>query len=362
MTIAFASPAPRAGCSVGYGLRALTVIGMVAVLQVGGWSAAAFVYRHNQTMLAMAGIAFLLGLRHALDADHIAAIDNASRSIAGRGERAAAVGLFFALGHSSVVLVTTFVVATAATRVLGVFEHVRAVAASYSTLLSIGVLFFVAPRNLSTALRIYRTLRSHTATDALVSSPAIGFIARLVRPLLRLQVQSWHMMFIGILFGLGFETATAISVLVLAGVQSGAGVSIGAVMIIPLLFTAGMTLADASDGLFMERAYGWALRDPKRHAIYNLIVTSLSGSVAMIVGGIELLTLIRRFIGEHGLHFGPLDLLNEHFDLLGAGIVATFALIWIAARLVTQESSRYRRLNGLARSREIGDVQGKCHH
>jgi len=330
-----AAPSRRWSSVTGYRLRALTVIATVALLQLVGWCAAALVYRHNRALLALCGVAFVLGLRHALDADHIAAIDNASRNIAGRGERAPGVGLFFALGHSSVVVATTFVVATAAIGLFGVFANLREVASTYATLLSVGVLFVVAPRNISAALSIYGALRQGGATDLRHALPG-GVIARLVRPLLRLRVRSWHMLFVGILFGLGFETATAISVLALAAAQSGSGLPIGSVMIIPLLFTAGMTLVDASDGLFMERAYGWALRNPRRHAVYNLIVTSLSASVALIVGGIELITVIRHFVGEDTPYAHPLEWIGEHFDGLGASIVGAFVIIWVAAKAVSR--------------------------
>ena len=316
---------------VGYGLRAIAVIAIVVLLQVASWSAVCVFYRNSHALIALAGMAYLLGLRHALDADHIAAIDNASRSIAGRGDRAAAVGLFFALGHSSVVIVTTLVVAIAATQLGGSFAHWRELGSLFSTLLSVAVLFLVAPRNICAAHAIYKSMRRPPADQVGIAMP-IGWVSKLMRPLLRFQVKSWHMLLIGVLFGLGFETATAISMLALAGAQSGAGASIGSVMIIPLVFMAGMTLVDASDSLFMERAYGWALRDPRRHAHYNLVVTSLSGVVALIVGAIELSSVVRHVANDDHSRQSVVELIDAHFDLLGAAIVITFAIIWLVAR------------------------------
>jgi nickel/cobalt transporter (NiCoT) family protein len=335
MTVTAATP------FCGYGMRAAIVIVTVTLLQLTGWSAVALVYHQNHTLLALSGMAYVLGLRHALDADHIAAIDNASRNIAGRGERAAGVGLFFALGHSSVVIVTTLVVAIAATRVTGVSAHLRELAALYSTFLSVVVLFLVAPRNILAAVGIYKTMKHGPATGEAGGAPSIGLLARLLRPLLRLRVQSWHMLLIGILFGLGFETATAISVLALAGAQSGSGATIGTVMIIPLLFMAGMTLVDASDGLFMERAYGWALRNPMRHAVYNLIVTSLSALVALTVGSIELTAVMHHLFGDGSARSSALEYIDAHFDLLGGAIIVTFAVIWMIARVRAHRASAY---------------------
>jgi high-affinity nickel-transport protein len=317
----------------GYRLRFYAVVASVAFLQIIGWLAVAMTYGHRRALVALAAMAFVLGLKHALDADHIAAIDNVSRSIAGRGDRAAAVGFFFALGHSSIVALTSLLIATTASKLSGNFAHVRELASATSTILSVTVLFVIAPRNILIAARIYRTLRHPNAGMTISGIPASGPIAALIRPLLRLKVQSWHMLGIGALFGLGFETATAIAVLALAGAQAGVGGSVGSAMIFPLLFAGGMTLVDASDGILMERAYGWAMQDPRRHAVYNLVVTSFSATLALVVGGIELAAAARHGATESAPRGLFLSLVGEHFDAMGAAIVATFVVIWMAAVL-----------------------------
>jgi high-affinity nickel-transport protein len=294
-------------------------------------------------------MAYILGLRHALDADHIAAIDNVSRSLLGRGERATSVGLFFALGHSTVVTGASLAVGVAAIRMSAAFEQARAVAAVYSTLISVTVLIAIAPRNAWAAWRIYKGEES-----TLTSAPR-GLVSRVVRPILGFRLKSWQMFFVGALFGLGFETATAVALLGLSAAQASGGVSLASTMVFPLLFTAGMTLVDALDGIFMERAYGWALQDSRRHARYNLAVTSLSVLVAALVGGFELASVAHHAWGAVLPGAVMLEVVENHFEEIGAAIIIVFVVGWIVA-IVKEKHDEKRFREAASRQPSIGGL------
>lgn len=295
---------------------------LVVLIQCVAWTVAAI--SSGTSTLALCGMAYVLGLRHALDADHIAAIDNVSRSLVGRGERATSVGLLFALGHSTAVSIVSLAVGVAAIRMSSAFEQARALAAVYSTLISVVVLISVVPRNAWTAWRIYK------GDPSVRTAQPVSLAARLIRRAVGFHLKSWQMFFVGALFGLGFETATAVALLGLSAARMSGGASTASVMVFPLLFTAGMTLVDAFDGVLVERAYGWALQNPRRHLRYNLVVTSLSAVVAMLVVGFELASLAQR---AWGLVPGTMLLafVERHFEEIGGAVIGAFMVGWIVA-------------------------------
>ena len=332
-SLSLSNTSEQARPAVSFRWRAAGVAGAVGLLHVIGWGAAFLMFQGSPAAMGLAVVAYTLGLRHGFDADHIAAIDNFTRRMVGRGERPAAVGLCFSLGHSSVVIAASLLIAVAAVELHGNFAALRETAATYSTLLSVSILLIIAPLNFSAAYRLYRSLRrgERPAEEA----PS-GLLTYLLRPLLRWRLQSWQTFFVGILFGLGFETATAIALLGIAAAEATHGLPLSAVMIFPLLFTAGMTLVDSSEGVFMTGAYGWALVEPQRKLVYNLVVTFLSALTAVVVGAVQLLLIIPAGDGAHSLFWRIIDLADDHFEELGATIIVAFALIWIGALAINR--------------------------
>jgi high-affinity nickel-transport protein len=282
--------------------------------------------------------AYTLGLRHAFDADHIAAIDNTTRKLIGEGRRPLSAGFFFSLGHSSVVFALGMLV------VLGVRGLSGAVADEGSTLhtatgligpvvsgsflLLIGMLNLIA---LVGIVRIFRRLRhGDLDEDELERQLASrGLMNRFYGRATRAVKKPWQMYPLGCLFGLGFDTATEISLLVLAGAGAAGGLPFYAILCLPILFAAGMSLLDSIDGAFMNFAYGWAFAKPVRKLFYNITVTGLSVAVALIVGTIELLAVL---VEKLGLSGGPWELVGGlDLQLVGYFIVAIFIATWAIA-------------------------------
>jgi cobaltochelatase CobN len=272
------------------------VIGMVLVvvgLHLLGWGLVAAHAAAHPGLAGVALLAYTLGLRHAFDADHLAAIDNTTRRLRDHGERPVAVGFFFALGHASVVLVLVVVLALVATTApasdASLATAGKAIAGVF--LLGIAALNLGA---LADLLRVARRARAHDADEAEIASlvGARGLLGRLgVARVTRRVVRSWHMFPLGVLFGLGFETATEVAVLGLGGDAAAGGLPLSGVLGLPLVFAAGMVALDTADGLVMGRAYDWALAHPLRRLSYNLVITLLSVALALLVAAMNLLPL-----------------------------------------------------------------------
>jgi nickel/cobalt transporter (NiCoT) family protein len=301
-------------------------------LAIWAW---AWVALHGQpVLLGTAMVAYGLGLRHAVDADHIAAIDNVTRKLMQEGKRPVAVGLFFALGHSSVVLLATAAVALTASALGSRSSTLRDVGGTVGTLASFGFLWLIATVNLSmlrniwTAFRRVRATGVYEADDLDTLLVKGGVAARLFRPLFNLMRHSWQMFPLGFLFGLGFETATEVMLLGMSAEQASHGASLGSILLFPAMFAAGMTLIDMTDGALMMGAYGWAFIKPVRKLYYNIIVTLTSAAVAFLVGGVEALGLINDHFGFSGSFWGGVASLNSHFGVLGYAIIAVFVLCW----------------------------------
>jgi high-affinity nickel-transport protein len=321
-------------------LRAKIVVlfaALIAVnLAVWGWALLAF--RHDPLLLGAAFLAYGFGLRHAVDADHIAAIDNVTRKLMQDGKRPATVGLFFSLGHSTIVSGTSFLIAaTAAASMQSRFDAFKATGELIGTGVSSLFLFAIAIANLIVLRQIFAAYRrarrgehiSETDLNVLLSRG--GPLGRLIRPLFNLVRSSWQMYPIGFLFGLGFDTATEIGLLDISAVEAAKGLSIWSIMVFPALFTAGMALVDTSDGVLMLGAYGWAFRNPLRKLRYNVTVTFVSATVALLIGGIEALGLVADRLGLDGGFWRVIGALNDNFGTLGYAIIALFALTWLAS-------------------------------
>jgi high-affinity nickel-transport protein len=304
------------------------------------WAWAVIAFGGQPVLLGTAVLAYSFGLRHALDPDHIAAIDNVTRKLMQEGKRPATVGLWFSLGHSTVVVLACFAVALTASTLQGNLDAWRAAAGLLATSVSAGFLFVVAFMNLLILKVVYRAFREVRRSGRLEEEPLDallakrGLLGRLFRPLFRLTSRSWHMYPLGFLFGLGFDTATEIALLSISGAEASRGLSVWSIMAFPALFTAGMSLVDTSDSIMMLGAYGWAFVKPIRKLYYNLTITLVSVLVAVVVGSIELLGLVGERLGLGGGFWGLVAELNRNFGTLGYLIVAIFGVSWLLSLLV----------------------------
>ncbi len=296
--------------------------------------------RGNAVLFGSAFLAYSFGLRHAVDADHIAAIDNSTRKLMQQGQRPVAVGLFFSLGHSFVVVLLSLAVGFAAFQVSSRFGDLKAIGGIIGTSASALFLFLLAAFNIVVLISVSRTFHavkrgapfSEDDFDILLNNR--GFLARLFRPLFRLVSKSWHLFPIGVLFGLGFDTATEVALFGISATQAANGASFGMLLVFPALFTAGMTLIDTIDGALMLGAYGWAFMKPIRKLYYNIVITSVSVVVAVLIGGIETLGLIGESLKLEGPFWDAIGSLNGNFGVLGYIIVGVFALSWLLSVVI----------------------------
>jgi nickel/cobalt transporter (NiCoT) family protein len=322
--------------------RVLAIYAVLAVVNLGAWAIALATFDGRPVLVGTALLAYTFGLRHAVDADHISAIDNVTRKLMQDGRRPVSVGLFFSLGHSTIVIALTAAIAIAAVTVKTRLPGLEAIGGAIGTSISALFLYAIAGINVVVLVEVYRAFRrvrrglpyDEMTVDGLLAQR--GLIGRFFRPLMRLVSRSWHMYPIGVLFGLGFDTATEVGILGIAALQAAKGLPIAAIMIFPLLFTAGMMLLDTTDGILMLGAYGWAFVKPLRKLYYNLTITAVSVIVAVVVGGLEALKLIGDRLGLSGSggFWGLVGSLNDNFGVLGYMIVGIFVVAWLISYLV----------------------------
>jgi nickel/cobalt transporter (NiCoT) family protein len=320
------------------------LVALYAVLiaaNVAAWIWALVAFRHYPLLLGTSMLAYGFGLRHAVDADHIAAIDAVTRKLMQRGLRPLGVGLAFSLGHSTIVIAATIGIALSALALHGRFEQFQAIGSTIGTLVSSGFLLVLAGVNLVILRDVWRRHRlmrqggdaaPHLSAADPGPAPA-GLLSRALRPLFALVTKSWHMYPVGVLFGLGFDTATEIGLLAIAAAEATRGLPLWSILVFPALFTAGMTLVDSTDNVLMVHAYGWAMDDPKRKLYYNASITFVSALVAIVIGSIEALGLLADKLGASGGLWDVVARLNDHFGAIGYGIVATFIACWIGSAL-----------------------------
>jgi high-affinity nickel-transport protein len=320
------------------------LLGAVVALHVVGFGtlivAVAPQHYHVGTQVFSIGLgitAYIFGLRHAFDADHIAAIDNVTRKLAADGNRPKSVGFWFALGHSAMVVILALLVVGAA-RTAGVLlddssptRHALGIA---GTLASGGFLYLIAIVNLIALVGIWRvfTRMRHGRLDERELEQHLdnrGVVARALRPVMRRINRPGQMFAVGLLFGLGFDTATEVALLALAGTGAAAGVPWYAVLTLPVLFAAGMSLMDTIDGLFMSAAYDWAFANPIRKIVYNLAITALSVAVAWVIGTVELVSVLHDDLGWTNPVTAWVSTLS--LNNVGFVIVFLFALTWAVA-------------------------------
>ncbi|GAC1442850.1 MAG: HoxN/HupN/NixA family nickel/cobalt transporter [Vulcanimicrobiaceae bacterium] len=313
---------------------------LLALANLGAWAIAFVAFASRPLLLGTALIAYTFGLRHAVDADHISAIDNVTRKLMQAGKRPVAVGFFFSLGHSTVVVLLTVGIAVATVFVKHTLPGLQSVGALVGTGVSAAFLFAIAALNVVVFLSVYdafrRVRRGEAYDDESVDAYLAdrGLMGRFFKPLMRFISRSWHMYPMGILFGLGFDTATEVGLLGIAAVQGGKGLPIYDILIFPLLFTVGMSLLDTTDGILMLGAYGWAYVKPMRKLFYNMTITFVSIAVALFVGAIEAASVVATQLHLSGAFWDRVGNLSDNFGLLGAGIVGIFAASWIVATIV----------------------------
>ncbi len=326
------------------GIYALLIAANVAV-----WVWALVAFADRPQMLGIALLAYVFGLRHAVDADHIAAIDNVVRKLMQEGKRPLGVGMFFSLGHSTVVVLAATGVAASAAALQGRFADLKAVGGIVSTSLSAGFLLVIALANLAILRGVWRRFREVRRTGRLAEDgldmlfAGGGLLARLFRPLFRGIGRSWHMYPIGFLFGLGFDTASEIGLLGISAAQAADGMSLWATLIFPALFTAGMALVDCTNSILMVGAYGWAFVKPIRKLWYNMTITAISVIVALIVGGLEAFGLIADKLGATGTFWDAVAALNDDLGAFGFVVIGVFVASWIVSAAIY----RWRRFDDL---------------
>jgi high-affinity nickel-transport protein len=325
-------------------VRTLGLLGAILALHVLGWGVLLLVVvpQHFTLGQQVFGIglgvtAYTLGMRHAFDADHIAAIDNTTRKLMADGKRPVSVGFWFALGHSTTVIVMAGLVAAGASVVTSLADDTSAahqVLGVISTSVSGGFLYLIGILNLialAGIVRVFRRMRrgefDEQALETTLNSR--GFANRFLGGLTRSVSHPGQMFPIGLLFGLGFDTATEITLLVLAGSGAAAGLPWYAVLVLPVLFASGMSLFDTLDGTFMNFAYHWAFSNPVRKVYYNLTITGLSVAVAFVIGSIELVTVLHDKLGLTDPVTSWISGLN--LDNVGFVIVGVFVAVWGAA-------------------------------
>jgi len=327
--------------------RLVTVYGILAVLNVGSLLAVLFAARSYPLLLGLGLTAYGFGLRHAVDPDHIAAIDNTTRKLMQDGKRPVAVGFFFSLGHSTVVMLLSILVAVSAGLVKQHLPQLQSVGGVIGTSVSGLFLVIIAVINIVVLADIVATWK-HAVNDGIYDDRTLdaylanrGFFARLLRPLLRIVGDSWAMYPIGFLFGLGFDTASEVGLLGMAAVTGASGMPIGYILLLPMLFVAGMSLVDTTDGVAMLGAYGWAFLKPIRKLYYNITITAVSILIALLIGGVEVMQVIGQETDAKGAFWTTVQ--NIPLANMGFYIVGIFMVSWLASVLIY----KFRRVDDL---------------
>ena len=318
------------------GRQVLPLAGAIVALHVVGFAGVWWFGGHtHSTLLGLAGLAYAFGLRHAFDADHIAAIDNTTRRLMNETQRPLGVGLYFSLGHSTVVFLMTVALTLATHTLARELPRLHEIGSLLGTTISGLFLYLIGLLNLVVMLDVYRVFQrmrrgeydAETAEEVLAQR---GLITRWFSGLFRLVTTPRQMYLVGFLFGLGFDTATEIGLLTMAGLAAAESLPILAVLTLPIVFAAGMSLLDTADGIVMCGAYGWAFTHPMRKVFYNLTVTGLSVAVALAVGTIELLSIVAgRFPGLHGAFWEAVR--NWNSVATGYTVAGIFMVSWLVS-------------------------------
>ena len=314
----------------------LVLAGMNALAWIWAWAA----FADRPSLLGIALLAYMFGLRHAFDADHIAAIDNVVRKLMQEKKQPYAVGFFFSLGHSSIVVIASILIAATAAAMQNRLDSFHDIGGVIGTTVSAAFLLLIGIANLFVLKGVWSAFRraqkgeriADEDLDTLLAGG--GILARIFRPMFKVVTRSWHMYPIGFLFGLGFDTATEIGLLGISAAQAAQGMSFWTILVFPALFTAGMSLMDTLDSTLMTGAYGWAFVKPVRKLWYNLTITAASVVVAIFIGGIEALGLISDKLGLEGGFWSFIGEMNDNLANFGFAVVGIFLLSWLISAVV----------------------------
>ncbi len=320
--------------------RVIGIYALLVAFNILVWVIALIAFAQYPLLLGTALLAYTFGLRHSVDADHISAIDNVTRKLMQENKRPVAVGFFFSLGHSTIVVALSIGIAIAATVIRNDIPSLQNVGGLIGTSVSAIFLFVIAVINMLVLWEIFQTFqkvkRGEEYNDQTLDEflNQRGLMGRFFRPLLRIVGNSWNMYPIGVLFGLGFDTATEVGLLGIAAVEAGKGLPIPYILIFPALFTAGMCLLDTTDGILMLGAYGWAFVKPVRKLYYNMNITLVSVVVALFVGGVEALSIASGELNLSGGLWDQIGNLSENFGTLGFIIIGIFLVSWAISTFI----------------------------
>jgi high-affinity nickel-transport protein len=331
--------------------RLVAMFGFVLVINVLGWGIfVLYVMPHHFDYrgeggsqglgvgLGVAITAWFLGFRHAFDADHISCIDNTTRKLMADGKRPLGSGFFFSFGHSTVIVAVGVGITIAARAVFGAVvdpsSAYETAGGAIGTLLSAGFLYLIAVLNLivlSGIFKVFRDMRRGTYDEQQLEAQlqARGLMYRFFGRFMKSINHTWQLYFVGLVFGIGFDTATEVVLLAATAYAAIQGLPYFAVLALPFLFSGGMMLFDSLDGLFMNFAYGWAFAKPVRKVYYNLVITGLSIGAAFIIGTIEILGILTTEAHLHGAFWSVMA--NFNTNVAGFCIAALFVLVWAAA-------------------------------
>lgn len=320
--------------------KIVNLYAFLILLNIAVWMVALFAFHDFPLLIGSSVLAYSFGLRHAVDADHVAAIDNVTRKLMQEGKKPISVGFFFSLGHSTIVVLLTIAIALTAGNIQQNMPQFKEVGGLIGTSVSALFLLFIAALNMVILWDVFKTFQSvkkggyynENSLNELLDQR--GLFGRFFRPLFKLIDQSWKMYPLGVLFGLGFDTATEVGLLGLSANQASAGLPIWSILIFPALFTAGMCLIDTTDGVLMLGAYSWAYVKPIRKLYYNLTITLVSVLVALLVGGIEALGIIGDKLGLQGGFWDLIGEVSENFGAVGYCIIGIFLVSWAVSTIV----------------------------
>ncbi len=318
----------------------LLVIGLV-IFNLAAWVLAFAAFHDSPKLLMICLIAYGFGLRHAVDADHIAAIDNVTRKFMYNKKYPVSIGFFFSIGHSTIVVILSFFVALGTIFMKSHMTNFQEIGGLIGTLVSSAFLLVIALINFMIFIDTYKSFLAYRRSggqseDVQNILAQKGVMTSLFRPLFRFVSRSWHMYIVGFLFGLGFDTATEVGLLGISATQAASNMSVWAIMVFPVLFMSGMSLIDTFDGILMVNVYGWAMVKPTRKLFYNMSITLLSFCVALFIGALEALSIISDQLGLNSGFWAYVNKINDSFDYMGFYIVGIFIVCWILAIIVAK--------------------------
>ncbi|KAI0006902.1 NicO-domain-containing protein [Xylariaceae sp. FL0662B] len=332
-------------------LPVIQIISLLVFVNTVVWAAVGIVLHYYPAMISPAVLSYTLGLRHALDADHISAIDLMTRRLIASGQRPVTVGTFFSLGHSTIVIVTCIVVAATSGALRDRFENFQYVGGIIGTSVSAAFLILLCLGNGWVLYRLVRRLRAvlrepdpHHPEDGTDEDQAAtnlqlegaGFMATVFRKVFRVVDRPWKMYPLGVLFGLGFDTSSEIAILGIASVQGAQGTSLWIILIFPLLFTAGMSMLDTTDGALMMALYTSKAfaRDTVAILYYSIVLTGITVVVSAFIGIIQILSLAQNVAEPEGDFWDGLSEIGDHFDIIGGSICALFLVVGIGSVII----------------------------